>query len=763
MFNYKRKYLINKKSKFVSSNNEWFDSIYNFDNNLLKIIYNKNKVAYSIINTYFNLHFNLKHYTNYTWFCLKKIYVSLPKIKFYLNKVVINIYIYNKEKIKLLFKLKNLLKNKKRISIKRRFLLKKNKILRLLSDKKISDDKRFKLGRELHRVKRDYTIKKNTKFTTKSNLARRNRWSYTLQLKKKNLFDMINNIVPNIINIFKQENEQDILIKARKHAKHMSHIESNQKKVKKNKKYIWNYSKKNKKKYEKYKNDYKNREKFISDHNLEKEQLNQNLRLKINRFRRWYDRKDESKKKRGTWDSMFNKYYLNYKNNIKKLENEIEDLEGKLLKDLKPEKKKYKLDIKRRLFKSNLGIKRRLFKSNLGIKRGLFKSSLDIKKGLFKYSLGIFNPSLDIKRRLFKSSLGIRRLLKSISDLRRLKFKLGFLRRSKFMLITRRLKFNLSLAMRRSFKFNKLIKNLFYLKKTLKIIWNKIYLEGNPIYISYINNKKNINYNGNEPLYSYIKDYDLNNKYYLNHNKLKKLNTYWEEKYNNNLKIIFESKYTIINNILIIKNIIRKKLKYIYRQKILISKLYLNIYKFNLINMIKVRNILKKIYKKKVFINIVNLKAIYLDNSILLSAISRKLKNRRKKVFKVIKKVIKRIKITKLYSELIRYNFDKDLRIFKLSDCQNKKNKNYAFEYIKDTKIGGIRLEAKGRLTKRLTAARAISKFRYKGSLQNMYKTYFNLSNIKLKGYINSNLDYNNINSKNKLGSFGIKSWVNTF
>jgi hypothetical protein len=32
-----------------------------------------------------------------------------------------------------------------------------------------------------------------------------------------------------------------------------------------------------------------------------------------------------------------------------------------------------------------------------------------------------------------------------------------------------------------------------------------------------------------------------------------------------------------------------------------------------------------------------------------------------------------------------------------------------------------------------------------------------------LKGYANSNVQYTNINSKNRNGSFGLKSWIGSF
>ena len=48
----------------------------------------------------------------------------------------------------------------------------------------------------------------------------------------------------------------------------------------------------------------------------------------------------------------------------------------------------------------------------------------------------------------------------------------------------------------------------------------------------------------------------------------------------------------------------------------------------------------------------------------------------------------------------------------------------------------GIRVEAKGRLTKRLTASRAVYKIRYKGYLKNIYSSYNKISTIIIERII---------------------------
>ena len=81
----------------------------------------------------------------------------------------------------------------------------------------------------------------------------------------------------------------------------------------------------------------------------------------------------------------------------------------------------------------------------------------------------------------------------------------------------------------------------------------------------------------------------------------------------------------------------------------------------------------------------------------------------------------------------------------------------------KNKVLNGIRLQGAGRLTKRLTALRSVSKTKYVGSLKNINSSTLGLSTILLKGYCKSNLQYTNINSYNRNGSFGVKTSIASF
>lgn len=228
-------------------------------------------------------------------------------------------------------------------------------------------------------------------------------------------------------------------------------------------------------------------------------------------------------------------------------------------------------------------------------------------------------------------------------------------------------------------------------------------------------------------------------------------------------------------------------------------------YKFNNIYLSRLSNIIKNVYGKKIEFNIINLKYIYLDSHIFSESIALKIRNRKNNLIRILKKAlsIQRINKSKRYKYNIqklylnRYNstykkdnryvsniVDYDVLHILLNKIFNTKKvyKNleekfisklykksgflardkYIYRSIRFRKIRGVRLEAKGRLTRRLTASRAIFKVRYKGSLKNFDSSVNNLSSVMLRGYLKSNLDYVNLNSKTRNGCFGLKGWISS-
>jgi hypothetical protein len=261
-----------------------------------------------------------------------------------------------------------------------------------------------------------------------------------------------------------------------------------------------------------------------------------------------------------------------------------------------------------------------------------------------------------------------------------------------------------------------------------------------------------------------------------------------KEKRVNNLKTMLEELRKIylkrlnLNNLnLLIRLIsfflmIRKLLKGIYIIKWYKKNIYYSIYKFNIKSILSVKSILNKLYNNKIEINIINLKYLYLDGNILAMTVVRKLKNRKRRVLKVIRMALRLSKkpyINKFYTDLLNINSLDTVLIRKnlsLSIGNNiplnkdliSKPTSYKgriiFFYLRHKIIGGMKLQGTGRLTKRLTASRSISKSMGKGSLKNRASSYDGLSTVVLRGYVKSNLQYVNINSYNRIGAYGIKS-----
>jgi hypothetical protein len=82
------------------------------------------------------------------------------------------------------------------------------------------------------------------------------------------------------------------------------------------------------------------------------------------------------------------------------------------------------------------------------------------------------------------------------------------------------------------------------------------------------------------------------------------------------------------------------------------------------------------------------------------------------------------------------------------------------FNKIKYKDMAGIRLEIKGRLTKRYRADRAQFKVKWKGGLKNIDSSFRGLSGVKFRGYIGSNVEYSLQTSKRRIGAFAVKGWI---
>ena len=261
-----------------------------------------------------------------------------------------------------------------------------------------------------------------------------------------------------------------------------------------------------------------------------------------------------------------------------------------------------------------------------------------------------------------------------------------------------------------------------------------------------------------------------------------------------------------------IKKSYRKEILYLYYVKML----NVNNNKFKNWFILGLKNIISNIYNKKVEFNFVNLKYLHLNSDIFSESIAIKLRNRENRLLRVLKKALKLVKLPSL-SKLsyygpssaitpsessLRANIngksltlnvnsyisslkDKDVlhellyKIFPGWGLANTENspinrisrsslqvKNNLQENILNStehkNIYGVRLEAAGRLSRRLTASRSVFKLKYKGSLKNINSSYKGLSTVMLRGNTRSNLQLTKISSKTRNGAFGLKGWISS-
>jgi hypothetical protein len=180
--------------------------------------------------------------------------------------------------------------------------------------------------------------------------------------------------------------------------------------------------------------------------------------------------------------------------------------------------------------------------------------------------------------------------------------------------------------------------------------------------------------------------------------------------------------------------------------------IYVNEYKFNYNYLQYLIKHLEKIYNKNVELNLINLKHFYLNSDILSESITLKIRKNRRKILKFLNTIKRKVKVHNNKNLFYKPNLNK-LNI----NFDNKSLERRVLKDIKYKHITGFRLEVSGRLTRRYTASRSISKLRYKGNLLNIDSSYKGLSSVLLKGNTKSNLQYTKLKSKTRIGSFGIK------
>jgi hypothetical protein len=247
----------------------------------------------------------------------------------------------------------------------------------------------------------------------------------------------------------------------------------------------------------------------------------------------------------------------------------------------------------------------------------------------------------------------------------------------------------------------------------------------------------------------------LINKYYNNLTSLVQEKILTKEEilliFNNKVKSISSYNYPDFNVYL-------KIAKEEYRKNLYLNMKLLkyNKAKFTNIFISKLIFLVQKIYNKKVEFNIVNLKKMHLNSDIYTQAVSLKLRNRDNKLYRVLKSSLLKIKLptiskideikekpnrNEFFVNRIRNNTissmftnkkinhdplenlllkffpsvdNLEINVIKRSSIRKRtiSLKSYVLRSLKHLKLRGIRVEAKGRLTRRFTASRSVFKMK---------------------------------------------------
>nr|YP_002970776.1 ribosomal protein S5 [Trichophyton rubrum]ACR19560.1 ribosomal protein S5 [Trichophyton rubrum] len=201
-----------------------------------------------------------------------------------------------------------------------------------------------------------------------------------------------------------------------------------------------------------------------------------------------------------------------------------------------------------------------------------------------------------------------------------------------------------------------------------------------------------------------------------------------------------------LNNIKlnVCKDFLEKSLEKEFINLYLIILIFINKSKFNSYYLRNLTNLIKKTYKKNIQLNFINLKYHYLNSDIFTKVLLLKLSAIKSKVLESLSSSIKKVKVIENRNVI----------------DNSKYLKGIILDNIKYKRVSGVRLEASGRLTKRFTASRSLSKLKYKGSLINIKSSENFESSALIRGNFRPNLEYTKLNSTTRIGSYGIKGWV---
>jgi hypothetical protein len=253
------------------------------------------------------------------------------------------------------------------------------------------------------------------------------------------------------------------------------------------------------------------------------------------------------------------------------------------------------------------------------------------------------------------------------------------------------------------------------------------------------------------------------------------LKTLFMLKKRNLWRIVKRKKYKIITNLnkrnnwyitMYVNDYYKKVIsKYLRKLKLLVyyeQLLFINKSKHNYVYLQYLNQFIYNIYNKNIEYNLINLKRMHLHSDILTKSIVLKLSKKKNRLVRILKNIKKKIRVKSKNYFLNKKIKKKKLNIRRFWGTSTSffREKEMLLQQLKYKKTTGFRVELKGRLSRRYTASRSVSKLTRKGNLLNLDSSYKKNSTVLLRGNLKSSLQYTKLKSKSRIGSYGIKGWV---
>lgn len=172
-----------------------------------------------------------------------------------------------------------------------------------------------------------------------------------------------------------------------------------------------------------------------------------------------------------------------------------------------------------------------------------------------------------------------------------------------------------------------------------------------------------------------------------------------------------------------------------------------------------IKSIISRFYKKKVSLNLWSSKYLFLNNDILNQSFKTKLKNRKNRLLKVLKKGMILSKIPNIKDHLTGFMAKAGEVAVEVFTTQSNitQIENSTIETLPNKALNGVRLEAAGRLSRRLTASRSVYKHKISGRLKEAASWYKIVSSALSRGQDRPYLNKTGVQSNTRTGAFGLQ------